>query len=72
MIKEIYNSKYNEKREKDRKTSIKVGDLRLFRYLGKIIGDSTGVDSGGNIGMTDRKELQQIREKKETHGLKLG
>ncbi len=51
--------------------SIKVGALRLFRYLGKIIGESTDKNSGGNIGMTDRKELQQIIEKKEAQGLKL-
>lgn len=44
-----------------------TGIVRLFYYLSRILRDDL---KEGKRGMTDRKELQRINEKKRAHGLK--
>ena len=53
--------------QQNRDRYMATGIVRLFYYLSRILRDDL---KEGKRGMTDRKELQRINEKKRAHGLK--
>ncbi len=71
VLKEVSNYQREKAKEKNRKVSMGVGALRLFRCLGKIICDSAQINVDGKIGTVDKKQLREINEKKQAQGLRL-
>ncbi len=58
--------------KQNRNWSAVMGTARLFNHLGRMLQDRLPREKGGKVGMTDRKLLRKIEEKKAAHGLKQG